>query len=63
MGVGAVALPARDRLARAEPWATRPATSGNVPLIGRSARPGLWLNTGHGTLMDAGLRFGSRTAS
>jgi D-amino-acid dehydrogenase len=21
-----------------------------VPLIGRSARPGLWLNTGHGTL-------------
>ena len=38
-------------LARAEPWAgLRPATPGNVPLIGRSARPGLWLNTGHGTL-------------
>lgn len=38
-------------LARAEPWAgLRPATPGNVPLIGPSARPGLWLNTGHGTL-------------
>jgi D-amino-acid dehydrogenase len=40
-----------NSLARAEPWAgLRPATPGNVPLIGRSARPGLWLNTGHGTL-------------
>ncbi|MCK6407642.1 D-amino acid dehydrogenase [Thauera sp.] len=37
--------------ARAEPWAgLRPATPGNVPLIGRSARANLWLNTGHGTL-------------
>jgi len=27
----------------------RPATPSNVPLIGR-VRPGLWLNTGHGTL-------------
>jgi D-amino-acid dehydrogenase len=28
----------------------RPATPSNVPLIGRSMLPGLWLNTGHGTL-------------
>jgi D-amino-acid dehydrogenase len=28
----------------------RPATPSNVPLIGQSALPGLWLNTGHGTL-------------
>jgi D-amino-acid dehydrogenase len=28
----------------------RPATPSNVPLIGRSKFPGLWLNTGHGTL-------------
>ena len=28
----------------------RPATPGNVPYIGRSAVPGLYLNTGHGTL-------------
>ncbi|MDR3352013.1 MAG: D-amino acid dehydrogenase [Zoogloeaceae bacterium] len=28
----------------------RPATPSNVPLIGPGARPGLWLNTGHGTL-------------
>ena len=28
----------------------RPATPSNVPLIGRSRVPGLWLNTGHGTL-------------
>ncbi|KZE32843.1 D-amino acid dehydrogenase [Crenobacter luteus] len=28
----------------------RPATPGNVPLIGRTRYPRLWLNTGHGTL-------------
>lgn len=28
----------------------RPATPSNVPLIGASRIPGLWLNTGHGTL-------------
>ncbi|MDR2165284.1 MAG: D-amino acid dehydrogenase [Zoogloeaceae bacterium] len=28
----------------------RPATPSNVPLIGQSPLPGLWLNTGHGTL-------------
>ncbi|MDR1889109.1 MAG: D-amino acid dehydrogenase [Zoogloeaceae bacterium] len=28
----------------------RPATPSNVPLIGQSQLPGLWLNTGHGTL-------------
>ena len=38
-------------LAGAESWAgLRPATPGNLPLIGRSARQKLWLNTGHGTL-------------
>lgn len=36
---------------RADHWAgLRPATPGNVPLIGRSRTRGLWLNTGHGTL-------------
>jgi D-amino-acid dehydrogenase len=28
----------------------RPATPGNVPLIGRTRMPNLFLNTGHGTL-------------
>lgn len=38
-------------LDHAEGWAgLRPATPGNIPLIGRSTRPNLWLNTGHGTL-------------
>ena len=32
-------------------WAgLRPATPSNVPVIGRSRYPNLWLNTGHGTL-------------
>ena len=32
-------------------WAgLRPATPSNVPLVGRTCYPGLWLNTGHGTL-------------
>lgn len=36
---------------RAEYWSgLRPATPSNVPYIGRSALPNLWLNTGHGTL-------------
>jgi D-amino-acid dehydrogenase len=36
---------------RAELWAgLRPATPGNVPLIGRTRMPNLYLNTGHGTL-------------
>ena len=36
---------------RATPWAgLRPATPGNVPLIGRSRLLNLWYNTGHGTL-------------
>ena len=34
-----------------EPWAgLRPATPGNVPLIGRTRLKNLFLNTGHGTL-------------
>jgi D-amino-acid dehydrogenase len=37
--------------ARAERWAgLRPATPSNVPLIGRTHIPNLYLNTGHGTL-------------
>ena len=37
--------------ARAEYWAgLRPATPSNVPLIGRTRYPNLYLNTGHGTL-------------
>ena len=44
-------FPAAADLAAAEHWCgLRPATPSNVPLIGRSARAGLWLNTGHGTL-------------
>jgi len=35
----------------AQKWAgLRPATPGNVPVIGRTRVPGLYLNTGHGTL-------------
>jgi D-amino-acid dehydrogenase len=35
----------------AEAWTgLRPATPGNVPLIGRSRYPNLFINTGHGTL-------------
>ncbi|SEF72858.1 D-amino acid dehydrogenase [Thauera chlorobenzoica] len=34
-----------------EPWAgLRPATPGNLPVIGRGRAPNLWFNTGHGTL-------------
>lgn len=44
-------LPQLSQLDRAEPWTgLRPATPGNVPLIGRSRFPNLYLNTGHGTL-------------
>jgi len=36
---------------RAQFWAgLRPATPGNVPIIGRTRLPNLYLNTGHGTL-------------
>ena len=46
-----VHFPGALDLERAEGWAgLRPATPGNIPLIGRSTRPNLWLNTGHGTL-------------
>ena len=53
------ALVARTRMLfpeleyRGEPafWCgLRPATPANVPLIGAAPLPGLWLNTGHGTL-------------
>jgi len=47
-------FPALAGLGEVEYWAgLRPATPGNVPLIGDMAKaglPGLWLNTGHGTL-------------
>ena len=37
--------------ARAEYWTgLRPATPSNVPLIGKTRYPNLYLNTGHGTL-------------
>lgn len=37
--------------ARAEFWTgLRPATPGNLPYIGQTRYPSLWLNTGHGTL-------------
>ncbi len=47
-------FPALEKSGEVEYWAgLRPATPGNVPLIGDMAAaglPGLWLNTGHGTL-------------
>jgi len=44
-------FPRAGQPARAEYWAgLRPATPSNVPLIGRTRYPNLWLNTGHGTL-------------
>lgn len=44
-------FPHLSQLERAQPWAgLRPATPGNVPLIGRSPYSNLYLNTGHGTL-------------
>lgn len=44
-------FPEAGDYARARMWAgLRPATPGNVPLIGRSRLTNLYLNTGHGTL-------------
>lgn len=43
--------PGAGDAARAEYWTgLRPATPGNVPLIGPSRIRGLWFNTGHGSL-------------
>ncbi|NMG73250.1 D-amino acid dehydrogenase [Aromatoleum diolicum] len=44
-------FPGATDIAQAQLWTgLRPATPGNVPLIGRSGLPNLWYNTGHGTL-------------
>jgi D-amino-acid dehydrogenase len=44
-------FPGAGDASRAEFWAgLRPATPSNVPYIGRSRVPNLFLNTGHGTL-------------
>ncbi|MGE5526592.1 MAG: D-amino acid dehydrogenase [Rhodospirillaceae bacterium] len=44
-------FPRPGDLSRIERWAgLRPATPGNVPLIGRTRYANLYLNTGHGTL-------------
>lgn len=44
-------FPEAGERGRAELWAgLRPATPGNVPLIGGTRYPNLFLNTGHGTL-------------
>jgi D-amino-acid dehydrogenase len=44
-------FPAAGERAGAEFWSgLRPATPGNVPLIGRTRYGNLFLNTGHGTL-------------
>jgi len=44
-------FPDAGRAERAEHWTgLRPATPSNVPLIGRTHLPNLYLNTGHGTL-------------
>lgn len=45
------AFPGATDLSQASLWAgLRPATPGNLPLIGRSRHAGLWYNTGHGSL-------------
>ena len=48
---------ARDFFPEAGDWSApqywtglRPATPSNVPLVGATRVPNLWLNTGHGTL-------------
>lgn len=44
-------FPGATDTTQASLWAgLRPATPGNIPLIGRSRLPNLWYNTGHGTL-------------
>jgi D-amino-acid dehydrogenase len=44
-------FPTAGNFARAQPWAgLRPTTPGNVPIIGGTRLPNLFLNTGHGTL-------------
>jgi D-amino-acid dehydrogenase len=44
-------FPRAGNFDRAQPWAgLRPTTPGNVPIIGRTRFPNLFLNTGHGTL-------------
>jgi D-amino-acid dehydrogenase len=44
-------FPGAGRPAEAKFWAgLRPATPGNIPYIGRTRYPNLFLNTGHGTL-------------
>ncbi len=49
--VRAIFPPLEVREDSCEPWAgLRPATPSNVPLIGPTRVPGLYLNTGHGTL-------------
>lgn len=41
----------------------RPTTPSNLPYVGRTHRPGLWLNTGHGTLgWTMGAGSGKRAA-
>ena len=44
-------FPALGALTNVENWAgLRPATPSNVPVIGRTRFPNVYLNTGHGTL-------------
>jgi len=44
-------LPSAADYLHAQPWTgLRPATPGNVPIIGRTRLPNLFVNTGHGTL-------------
>ena len=44
-------FPSAGDTTQAQFWTgLRPATPSNVPLIGATRLPGLWLNTGHGTL-------------
>ncbi|SDG95732.1 D-amino acid dehydrogenase [Roseospirillum parvum] len=44
-------LPHAGDYAEAQPWAgLRPATPDSCPIIGPAPLPGLWLNSGHGTL-------------
>lgn len=44
-------FPAASDYGAAQHWVGhRPVTPGNLPLVGATGRPGLWVNAGHGTL-------------
>lgn len=57
-------FPGAGQFEKATFWTgLRPTTPSNLPYVGRTHRPGLWLNTGHGTLgWTMGAGSGKRIA-